>query len=697
MIDLISSKLNLNQQSVANVVKLSQDGSSIPFITRYRKEQTGNMDELQIGAIVDMHKALTEIDKRKQSILTTLQKQGVSNPTLLSKIEQTYDLQVLEDLYAPYKPKRKTRASIAIEKGLKPLAKWMWQNPYKDPSDTAYSYLSDQVTTEQDAIQGASDIIAEQIAEDSNLKGKLRTFFARQSVVTAKVVKAKETDAQLYREYFDYTTAVRRIAAHAIHALLRGNKEGLLKITAQPDADEATERMLRHLKWDSHATLYPTVIDAYKRLLRPSLEKELLKTLKDQADEEAIGIFSSNLRQLLLESPLGKKNVLALDPGFRTGCKVACIDSSGQYQTHTVVYPTGSAQQQAQAAQTLKELVKNYQIDAIAIGNGTASRETEQFVRQLSLDPIVQVVNESGASIYSVSEVARDEFPNLPETTRSAISIGRRFQDPLAELVKIDAKSLGIGQYQHDVDQKRLHEALDRVVESAVNHVGVNLNTASTQLLRYVSGLNATLTQNIIDFRDEHGEFTTRNQLKKVKGMGKKSFEQAAGFLRIPTGSNPLDNTAVHPESYALVDTILQRETLGLEELTNRATWQHISLKKYTSANVGLATLSDIKTELLKPGRDPREQFSPFSFSDEVNTITDLQVGMVLPGIVSNITKFGAFVDIGVHQDGLVHISQLSSSFVSDITQVVKLRQEVQVKVLEIDESRKRISLSMNF
>ncbi|KAA9357067.1 Tex family protein [Larkinella humicola] len=697
----IASLLNLNARQVAQTVQLLDDGATVPFIARYRKEATGQLDEVQIGAIKDTYQKLVELDKRRETILKSIADQGKLTAELRQKIESTGTVTELEDLYLPYKPKRKTRATIAIEKGLEPLAKFIFSQRENTVERKAASFLNEQVASVQDALQGARDIMAEWINEDADARQRIRNLFEREAILRAVVKKDKETAGIKYRDYFDFAEPLRRVPSHRLLAIRRGEAEGILAVSISPDEQTALERLdrqfLRHGSSESIDQVAMAIKDSYKRLIKPSIETEFENASKQKADQEAIKIFADNLRQLLLSPPLGQKRVLAIDPGFRTGCKVVCLDAQGNLLTNDVIYPDSRREQ---AQQTLLKLVAQHQIEAITIGNGTAGRETEDFVRSLNFGKTIPLfmVSEQGASIYSASEVARQEFPNQDVTVRGAISIGRRLMDPLAELVKIDPKSIGVGQYQHDVDQNDLKSSLDRVVESCVNQVGVSLNTASSHLLRYVSGLGPQLAQNIVEYRAQNGPFQSRDQLKKVARLGAKAYEQCAGFLRIDQAKNPLDNSAVHPESYAVVERMARDLKCTVTDLVKKTDLQkQIKPELYVTETVGLPTLRDILAELEKPGRDPRETLAVFEYDERVRKPEDLREGMLLPGVVTNVTAFGAFVDIGVKQDGLVHISQLANQFVSDPRQVVSVHQKVQVKVLEVDLQRKRIALTMKF
>jgi uncharacterized protein len=702
-----AARLGLNARSLAATIELLNSGATVPFIARYRKEATasanqGPLDEVQIGQIRDTYQKLLDLDKRRDAILKSIDEQGKLTPDLRRKIEATDSLTDLEDLYLPFRQKRKTRATIAIERGLEPLANVIFAQRETAPERVAQRYLSDAVPTVDDALQGARDILAERISEDADARQRIRNLFEREAIIQAVVKKGKEAEGIKFKDYFSFAEPLRRVPSHRLLALRRGEAEGVLSVSIGPDETVALERLERQFVADCSGTpackeqLSLAIRDGYKRLLKPSLETEFANQSKEKADAEAIQIFADNLRQLLLSPPLGQQRVLAIDPGYRTGCKTVCLDAQGNLLADTVLYLAQSEAQRQQAAQTVQKWIGQYAIDAIAIGNGTAGRETEEFVQSLQLHKPVFMVSEQGASIYSASEVAREEFPDRDVTVRGAVSIGRRLMDPLAELVKIDPKSIGVGQYQHDVDQPALKNSLDTVVESCVNQVGVSLNTASAYLLRYVSGLGPQLAGNIVAFRAENGAFTSRDQLKKVPRLGPKAFEQCAGFLRIEGGKNPLDNSAVHPERYALVERMAAdarstvADLISLPELR-----QQINLDRYVSDTVGLPTLRDILAELAKPGRDPREQLSVFDYDARVRTIDDLHEGMVLPGVVTNITAFGAFVDIGVKQDGLVHVSQMANHYVSDPKTVVKVYQKVKVKVMEVDKARKRIALSM--
>ena len=698
---MIATALNIAVRQVENTLSLLNGGATIPFISRYRKEATGGLDEMQIGEIKERYDKLTEIAKRKETILKTIEEQGKLTAELKKRIESCWDATELEDIYLPYKPKRKTRAEVARQKGLEPLATILMMQRENNLMARVRTFIKGDVKDEEDALKGARDILAEQVSEDEHARNQLRNQFSRQAIISSKVVKGKEEEAAKYKDYFDFSEPLKRCTSHRLLAIRRGEAEGLLKVSISPDDEECTERLERsYVRGNNECSqqVKEAVRDAYKRLLKPSIETEFAALSKEKADEEAIRVFAGNLRQLLLAPPLGQKRVMGIDPGYRTGCKVVCLDAQGNLLHNETIYPHPPKSEQGISARKLTKLVEQYAIEAIAIGNGTASRETEAFVTNQRYDRKLQVfvVSEDGASIYSASKIAREEFPEYDVTVRGAVSIGRRLMDPLAELVKIDAKSIGVGQYQHDVDQTALKKSLDTTVESCVNSVGVNLNTASRHLLTYVSGLGPTLAQNIVDYRAENGAFTSRKQLMKVPRMGAKAFEQCAGFLRIPDAKNPLDNSAVHPESYAVVEHIAKDMKCSVEDLIkNKELRSQIDIKKYVTDQVGLPTLTDIMAELEKPGRDPRQAIKVFEFDKNVKTIDDLKVGMTLPGIVTNITNFGCFVDVGIKENGLVHVSQLCREFVSDPTTVVSIHQHVQVKVIGIDMERKRISMTM--
>jgi len=704
--ELISKTLNLGIEAVGNTLALLEEGCTIPFISRYRKERTGGLDEVQIAAINDESNRLKEIQKRKETVVKTITEQEKMTAELQKRIENCWDTTELEDIYLPYKPRRRTRAQVAREQGLEPLAKILLLQRERDPQGAALRFVKGEVKDADAAIKGAQDIIAETISEDERSRQQLRGTYRRTAIITSKVVKAKADteEAAKYSDYFDWQEPLRRCSSHRLLAMRRGEAEGILRLSIDPiDDEECIDRLKQHYVYGntpSGKIVAEAVEDSYKRLLKPSIETEFYGISKEQADDEAIRVFAENLRQLLLGAPLGQKRVMGIDPGFRTGCKVVCLDAQGNLLYHEAIFPHPPVNRLMQATVHLQQMIKDYQTEAIAIGNGTASRETRAFVEEaiksLTATPQVFVVSEDGASVYSASKVARDEFPDEDVTVRGAVSIGRRLMDPLAELVKIDPKSIGVGQYQHDVDQGKLKHQLDQTVENCVNQVGVNLNTASSHLLQYVSGLGPTLAKNIVDYRRENGAFTSRTQLKKVPRLGPSAYQQCAGFLRIPGAKNPLDNSAVHPESYNIVEQMAKDQNCSVTDLIDhKERREHIDLKRYITAEVGLPTLTDIMKELEKPGRDPREQLEEFEFDKNVHTVDDLEVGMILPGIVTNITNFGAFVDIGVHQDGLVHISQIANRRIAHPTDVLKLHQHVQVKVIEIDRRRNRIALSI--
>lgn len=701
---MIAAELKLPAHRIANTLKLLQGGATIPFISRYRKEATGGLDEVQIGDIQTRYEKLCELSKRKETVLSTIEEQGKLTPELKSRISACWNATELEDIYLPFKPKRKTRAETARAKGLEPLALLLMMQKENNLAAKVRSFVKGEVKDEEDALKGARDILAEQISEDERSRNLMRNQFQRQAIIQSKVVKGKETEeaSAKYRDYFDFCEPLKKCSSHRLLALRRGESEGVLKVTIFPeDEDICNERLQRLFVRANNACAHQVeeaLTDAYKRLLKPAIETEFAALSKEKADEEAIRVFAENLRQLLLAPPLGQKRVMGIDPGFRTGCKVVCLDAQGTLLHNEAIYPHPPKSEYAQAARKVVKLVEQYKIEAIAIGNGTASRETEQFVTSQRYDREVQVfvVSEDGASIYSASKTAREEFPDYDVTVRGAVSIGRRLMDPLAELVKIDAKSIGVGQYQHDVDQTKLKASLDQTVESCVNLVGVNVNTASKHLLTYVSGLGPTLAQNIVDYRTENGPFESRRQLLKVPRMGAKAYEQCAGFLRIPQAKNPLDNSAVHPESYPIVEQMAKDLNCTVADLIkDKELRSKIDLKKYVTDTVGLPTLTDILQELDKPGRDPRQKIQVFEFDKNVRTLDDLQEGMELPGIVTNITNFGCFVDIGIKENGLVHVSQLADRFVSNPADVVRIHQHVRVKVMSIDHERKRIQLTM--
>lgn len=701
---MIATALKLPVHRVENTLKLLQGGATIPFISRYRKEATGGLDEVQIGDIHTRYEKLCELAKRKETVLSTIEEQGKLTDTLRERISNCWDATELEDIYLPFKPKRKTRAEAARQKGLEPLAILLLMQRENNLSARVRQFVKGDVKDEEDALKGARDIIAEQVNEDERARNLIRNQFNRQAMITSKVVKGKEKEeaALKYRDYFDFSEPLKKCTSHRLLAIRRGEAEGILKVSITPDDEsvctERLERQYVHGNGECSAQVAEAVNDAYKRLLKPAIETEFSALSKEKADEEAIRVFAENLRQLLLAPPLGQKRTMGIDPGYRTGCKVVCLDAQGTLLHNEAIYPHPPKSETALAGRKLVKLVEQYKIEAIAIGNGTASRETERFVTSQRYDREVQVfvVSEDGASIYSASKIARDEFPEYDVTVRGAVSIGRRLMDPLAELVKIDAKSIGVGQYQHDVDQSKLKASLDQTVESCVNLVGVNVNTASKHLLTYVSGLGPTLAQNIVDYRTENGAFHSRKELLKVPRMGAKAFEQCAGFLRIPQADNPLDNSAVHPESYAIVEKMAKDLKCSVADLIkNKELRSQIDIKNYVTDTVGLPTLTDILQELDKPGRDPRQKIQVFEFDKNVQTIDDLREGMELPGIINNITNFGCFVDIGIKENGLVHISQLADKFVSDPTTVVSMHQHVRVRVLSIDHERKRIQLTM--
>lgn len=703
MIQKISQQLNLQAFQIENTLELFENGATIPFIARYRKERTGQLDEVQIKAIRDLFEQFSALEKRRSSILESLKESNNLSPELEKKIKETDSLSELEDLYLPFKPKRKTRASIAIEKGLEPLARILMAQNHLNIADAAYKFINPEkgVEDENDALQGAMDIAAEWMNENASMRKRMRRFFEKEAQVTSKVVESKKTEAVKFEMYFDWAESARQIPSHRLLAILRGENEGFLKVHIQPEQEKALQLLEDYfIKASSTTTDYleKTIKDCYSRLLKPSLENELAKTLKEKADAQAIQIFATNLHQLLMASPMRNKRVLAIDPGFRTGCKLVCLDESGSLLHNETIYPHPPQSQSKQSINKIEQLVDLYKIDVIAIGNGTAGRETENLVQRIRFNRSVKsiMVNESGASVYSASSVAREEFPDYDVTVRGAVSIGRRLIDPLAELVKIEPKAIGVGQYQHDVDQALLNKSLDEEVMSCVNAVGVDLNTASKQLLTYVSGVGPTLAENILSFRKEKGSFNSRKELLKVKRFGEKAFEQAAGFLRINNAENPLDSSAVHPESYAIVEKMAKDLSVPVNQIIgNKDLINSIHLEKYANNNIGLATLNDIKKELLKPGLDPREDFKIWEFDPSVKHIEDLKTGMILPGIITNITAFGAFVDVGVHQDGLVHKSQMAKTYVSDPNQFAQLGQKIKVRVIEVDIARKRIQFSM--
>lgn len=700
---MIGKALGLSERSVTNTLQLIDEGCTIPFISRYRKERTGNLDEVQITAISDAYDKLKEISKRKDTVVKTITEQGKMTDDLQRRIDACWDANELEDIYMPYKPKRRTKAQVAREQGLEPLSLILMMQRERNIEAAAQRFVKEGVKDVAAAIKGAQDIVAEMVSEDERSRQQVRSSFRREAIITSKVVKAKadSEEAAKYSDYFDFSEPLRRCSSHRLLAMRRGENEGILRISISADDEVCLDKLKRqfvHGFGPCQALVGEAVEDAYKRLLKPSIETEFANMSKEKADDEAIGVFAENLRQLLLSAPLGQKRVMGIDPGFRTGCKVVCLDAQGNLLHHEAIFPHPPVNKASVAAHQVEQMVEKYNIEAIAIGNGTASRETAQFVKQLQFGHDVKqfVVSEDGASVYSASKTARDEFPDEDVTVRGAVSIGRRLMDPLAELVKIAPKSIGVGQYQHDVDQSKLKKSLDQTVESCVNLVGVNLNTASQHLLTYVSGLGPTLAKNIVEYRKANGAFASRAQLKKVARLGPSAFEQCAGFLRIPGARNPLDNSAVHPESYHIVEQMAKDNHCTVAQLIGDAAKRKaVDIKKYVTDTVGMPTLTDIMAELEKPGRDPREQIEEFEFDKNVTSVDDLVAGMVLPGIVTNITNFGAFVDVGVHQDGLVHVSQLADRYVTDPTQVVKLHQHVKVRVVEVDRKRNRISLSM--
>ncbi len=698
---IIAKTLNIQASQVKAVINLFADGATVPFISRYRKERTGNLDEVAVHDIEVLNKKFTELEKRKQTVLETISEQQKLTPELEKKINDTIDLIELEDIYLPYKPKRRTKATVAKELGLEPLATKIYKQDKTDIEQLALPFINNKVENINDALQGARDIIAEWVSEDTTARQRVRNLFNNEAIIYSKVIKGKEDEGVKFTDYYDFSEPLKKCPSHRMLAMRRGEDEGFLRITVEPEAERATYLLEKQFVIGVTPTSQQVkiaVADSYKRLVQPSIENEFKKLFKDKADTEAILVFARNLKQLLLTSPLGQKRVLAIDPGFRTGCKIVCLNELGDLLHNETIYPHAPQNEYGPASKKILSLVKSYKIDAVAIGNGTASRETEAFISSIKFDVDIAVymVNESGASIYSASAIAREEFPQYDVTVRGAVSIGRRLMDPLAELVKIDPKSIGVGQYQHDVDQNKLKESLDYTVVSCVNSVGVNLNTASKHLLSYVSGLGPKLAQNIVDYRTQNGKFENRSQIKKVPRMGDKAFEQCAAFLRIPESKNPLDNSAVHPESYKIVDKMAKDLGCKVADLiTDENLRNKVDLKKYVTPDVGLPTLEDIKKELDKPGRDPRGKIKMFEFAQGVTTINDLAEGMVLPGIITNITNFGAFVDIGVHQDGLVHISQLANRYVANPADEVTLHQPVKVKVVSVDKDRKRIQLTM--
>ena len=705
LINYIQSKTNFPVKGIENTIQLLNEDCTVPFISRYRKERTGNLDEVQIGDIVKYKTQFEALEKRKITILKVLEEQEALTDELKQKISATSNLNTLEDIYLPFKKKRKTKAETARKNGLEPLAKMIMSQRVNNLEFTASKYVKDEVKTSNEALEGARYIIAEWINERSDIRNSIRFQLERFATINTKAVKAKieEEKAQKFRDYFNWSEPLNRCPSHRLLAILRAEKEGFIRVKIEIDDDKSLQKMADRIIRSNNACsiqIELAISDSYKRLLLPALSNEILNLAKEKADEDAIQVFAKNLKQLLLGSPLGEKNILAIDPGFRTGCKVVCLNAQGGLEYNETIYPHAPKNDQIGAIKKINSLVDAYKIEAIAIGNGTASRETEQLIRKIRFNKDIQVfvVSEAGASIYSASKIARDEFPNYDVTVRGAVSIGRRLADPLAELVKIDAKSIGVGQYQHDVDQVKLKNSLDAVVESCVNLVGVNINTASESLLSYVSGIGPKLAENIVAYRKEHGSFTSRNEIKKVARLGGKAFEQSAGFLRIKNAKNPLDDSAVHPESYVVVAKMAKDEHQKIEDLIgNKTVLQNINLENYISKNVGLPTLKDIISELEKPGLDPREKAKVFTFNQNIRTINDLREGQLLPGIVNNITNFGCFVDIGIKESGLVHVSNLANKFVSDVNEIVSLHQQVIVKVLEVDIARKRIQLSMNY
>ena len=706
---IIARQLSLPQDGVENTLKLLDEGCTIPFISRYRKERTGGLNEVQIAQISDLNEKLKEMAKRKETILKTVTELGKLTPELQKRIDECWNATELEDIYLPYRPKRRTRAQVAREQGLEPLAQMLLSYAAPDPQKAAMNFVKGDIKDVEMALQGAKDIIAEQLAEYEKCRNIVRQQFRRDAFIISKVVKAKkDTDEALkFSDYFEWEEPLRRCSSHRLLAIRRGENEGILRVKIETDDDECISRLRRCLPpippqggGACKRLLYEALEDGYKRLLQPSIETEFANMSKEKADDEAINVFAQNLRQLLMDAPLGQKRVMGIDPGFRTGCKVVCLDAQGNLLHHEAIFPHPPVNRLMEAKMHVLDMISDYQIEAIAIGNGTASRETRDFIEDLASlkegAPAVFVVSEDGASVYSASKTAREEFPDEDVAVRGAVSIGRRLMDPLAELVKIDPKSIGVGQYQHDVDQTKLKHTLDQTVESCVNQVGVNLNTASQHLLTYVSGLGPVLAQNIVDYRRENGAFTSRAQLKKVPRLGPVAFQQCAGFLRIPEAKNPLDNSAVHPESYEVVERMAKDQGCHVGDLiSNPQLRQQVDIRRYVTDTIGIPTLTDIMQELEKPGRDPREQLEAFEFDPNVKEVDDLVEGMILPGIVTNITNFGAFVDIGVHQDGLVHVSQLANKYVKDPNDVIHLHQHVKVKVLQVDRRRNRISLTM--
>ena len=697
----IAATLNVKDWQVENTLTLFEQGATIPFISRYRKESTGNLDETKITEIQEQHEKLKELDKRRETILNTIREQDKLTPELEEKIQQAQSMQELEDLYLPYKPKKRTRPTKAREKGLEPLATFLMKQQEEAPEAIARDYLSDEVEDVDQALAGARDIIAEWINENQQAREKIRKLFHRAALIEARVAKGKEEGGDKYKDYFEWSELLRKTPSHRFLAILRGENEGILKTKIEPEKEDALamlEELFLKKRNASSQQVKEAMEDSYKRLMAPSMENEVKTHYKEQADDESIRVFAENLRQLLLAPPLGQKRVMAIDPGFRTGCKVVCLDEQGNLLYNETIYPHKPQEETRQAAKKITTLASSHKVEAIAIGNGTASRETEQFIRKLKFDHDIQffTVSEDGASVYSASKVAREEFPDYDVTVRGAVSIGRRLMDPLAELVKIDPKAIGVGQYQHDVDQTKLKNKLDQVVESCVNLVGVNVNTASKHLLHYISGLGPQLAGNIVEHRAENGPFQSRQDLISVKRMGDKAYQQSAGFLRIPQSNHILDNTAVHPESYHVVEKMAKDLNCSVKELIERKDLrERIRLEDYATDETGLPTLKDIMSELEKPGRDPRQQIKAFEFDQSIRTIEDLNTGMVVPGIINNITNFGAFVDIGIKHNGLIHISNLANRYVSNPADVVKLHQQVRVKIIDVDVNRGRIQLSL--
>lgn len=698
---LIAKSLQISEKQVLRTIELIDNGATIPFISRYRKEMTGGLDETAVGEIKSQYEKLCELTKRKETILKTIEEQEKLTPELKKRIEDCWDSTELEDIYLPYKPKKQTKAEIARKKGLEPLAKIMMSQYERDIENRALSFVKGEVKNVDEALQGARDIIAEWVNEDESARNAIRNIFNREAVIFSKIVKGKEEEASKYRDYFDFSEPLSRCSSHRLLAMRRGESEGFLRVSIAPDEERCIEVLNRKFVKGANAVseqVEMAVKDSYKRLLKSSIETEFSAISKEKADNQAIKVFAENLKQLLLSPPLGQKRVLALDPGYRTGCKVVCLDAQGNLLHNETIYPHPPQNEKGKAASKITALVSTYAVDAIAIGNGTAGRETEDFIANLRYDRKIQVfvVSEDGASIYSASKVAREEFPEYDVTVRGAVSIGRRLMDPLSELVKIDPKSIGVGQYQHDVDQVKLKQSLDQTVESCVNQVGVNLNTASKHLLTYISGLGPALAQNIVEYRTQNGPFSNRKELKKVARLGDKAFEQCAGFLRIPNAENPLDNSAVHPESYHVVEKMAEDLSCNIAELISNKELKHkLHLEDYVSGTIGMPTLQDIIEELDKPGRDPRKIIRVFEFDKNIKTINNLREGLILPGIVNNITNFGCFVDIGIKEKGLVHISEMADRFVSDPNEIVTIHQHVQVKVLGVDLERKRVQLTM--